>query len=1046
MQTEKPLRWMWILAVTLVASGAGASDSPGELTFEKDVRPIFREFCFDCHGATEQPEAGLDLRLVRFLQQGGESGPALIPGEPEKSLLLARIKSGEMPPGEARVPAEQIELLERWVRQGAPTARPEPDMLGPGVPITIEERSYWAFQPIRRPEIPAFPGNERIRTPVDALLQQAMPAGLTFSPDADRETLIRRAYFTLLGLPPSPEELNRWSQHSSEDWFDQLVETLLESPHYGERWARHWLDVAGYADSEGYTVQDADRPWAWKYRDYVVRSLNADKPFNQFILEQLAGDELAGPPEGDWTPEQIELLTATGFLRMAADGTGSGDNSPEARNKVVADTIKIVSSSLLGLSVACAQCHDHRYDPISHVDYHALRAVFEPALDWQNWQVPSQRLVSLYTAANRQQAAEIEAEAQQVAAEKSTKQTEYMAQALEKELQKYEEPLRTQLREAYETAANARNPEQQELLKKYPSVNISPGVLYQYLPEAAEDLKKYDQKIAEIRSRKPPEEFLQALREPVNHTPVTRLFFRGDHQQPKQEVHPGPLRIEAPEEELPQFPVDDPALPTTGRRLAYARWLTNGKHPLVARVLVNRIWLHHFGRGLVATPGDFGKLGSLPSHPELFDYLADEFMQQGWSLKRFHRLLLSSTVWRQSSFRDPAREALDPDNNFYWRKPLQRLEAEIIRDRMLAAAGVLQADLGGPPLAIREDETGQVIVDGLQRRRSLYIRNRRSQPVAMLQTFDAPVMEVNCECRSVSTVATQSLILMNGEFTLEMARLLAERAVREMQPLAADQLAALPTLPSAPPERWQYGYGRFDDESQRTSGFAVLPHWTGSEWQGGPQRPDPAIGWVILNSRGGHPGRPEFCAIRRWTAPADGQLSLTGTLEHASPSGDGVRGRLVSSRTGLIGEWQIHNGSVATPVGPIAVAAGETLDFITDCLTNENADSFGWPVKLSLETTAEAARIYDSQADFHGPVSPDDPLQLPAEIRTAWRLVFAREPSPAELQELTAFAARQLAALYDQPAGTLPGVSRSRQVLINLCQVFLNSNEFLYVD
>lgn len=1039
------IRCLIACCVCFIPDICRANDPEPPRSFEKDIRPIFREFCFDCHGATESPEGSLDLRLVRFLQKGGDSGPAIDPGEPDSSYLLDRVKSGEMPPGEAHVPEEQIAVLEQWIAQGAKTLRPEPETIGPGIPITLEERNFWAFQPIERPEVPAFSGENRVRTPIDALLKKTMPEGLSFSPDADRLTLIKRVYFDLIGLPPTPEELARWQNHTSSDWYEQMIDSLLDSPHYGERWARHWLDVAGYADSEGHTLRDEERPWAWKYRDYVIRSLNEDKPFDRFIVEQLAGDELAGPIEGDLTPEQIELLTATGFLRMAADGTGSGDNSAEARNKVIADNIKIVSSSLLGLSVACAQCHDHRYDPISQIDYYALRGVFEPAYDWKSWKVPSQRRVSLYTAADRAKAAEVEAEVKKIAGEKAVKQAEYMEQALNKELEKYEAPLKDQLREAYQTPDKERSDEQNALLKKYPSVNITPGVLYQYLPEAAEDLKKYDQKIAEVRKQKPPEEFLRVLTEPSGHAPVTKLFHRGDHQQPKQDVVPAALTIASPEGEGPEIPVNDESLPTTGRRLAYARWLSSGEHPLVARVLVNRIWMHHFGQGLVATPGDFGKLGTEPTHPELLDWLASEFMKQEWSLKELHRLILTSTAWRQSSYRDPGKNAIDPENRYYWRKSVMRLEAEILRDRMLSASGSLDSQLFGPPIAIKEDETGQVIVDGEQKRRSLYIKMRRSQPVAMLQTFDAPVMDVNCERRPVSTVATQSLMLMNGQFTLDQAMNLAERAAAHPRPVDSEVLSSLPDLPSPPPAVWAYGYGTFDSENGMTSGFTPLSHWTGSEWQGGTKRPDPKIGWVILNQAGGHPGK-EFSAIRRWIAPQSGTLSVTGSLSHGSENGDGVRGRIVSSRNGQVGEWQIHYGKIETNVTKLDVQADETIDFITECQAHETSDSFSWPVNLKLTSPSGEMTEYRSMDDYHGPQSPENYADLPAQIAAAWELVYLRPPTQTELRITLEFAANQLAKLQDDQRGILPNVKAGRQALINLCQVLLNSSEFLYID
>lgn len=814
-----------------------------EITFERHIRPILRQYCFDCHGATDKKEGNLDLRLVRFMKQGGDSGAAIAAGTASDSLLIQRVVDGEMPPGEAHLPAEPLRILKEWIERGAKTERPEPEQIGPGVPITAEDREYWAFRPIVRPSlVTVSPISEGIQSPIDTLLAQAMPPGVSFSPEADRTTLIRRAYFDLIGLPPSLEELDRWDQMQDTHWFERLIDVLLDSPHYGERWSRHWLDVAGYADSEGQTTQDAVRPWAWKYRDYVIRSLNANKPFDRFIIEQLAGDELAGARDGDWTPEQIEWLTATGFLTMAADGTGAGDNSPDARNKVIADTIKIVSSSLLGVSVGCAQCHDHRYDPISQWDYYAMRAVFEPALDWQQWRVPDARRISLYTIADRELAATIEQEAQKIAEEKAAKQKVFMAEALDKELLKYAEPLQSELRIAYEKPEKDRAEEQVALLKKYPSVNITPGVLYQYLPKAAEELSAFDTKMAQTRARKPKEEFVRAMTEIPDRVPDTMLFHRGDHQQPKQKVPPADLTIAAAEGELPSFPERDANLKTSGRRLAYARWLTSGKHPLVARVLVNRIWMHHFGQAIVPTPSEFGKLGMPPSNPKLLDWLADEFMQSGWDLKRLHRTIMNSTAWRQRAVRDEAKNAVDAENAFYWRKSLQRLDAEVLRDRMLVTAGTLDASLYGPPIAIKADEAGQIIVDGQQKRRSLYLQVRRSQPIAMLQSFDAPVMDVNCERRPVSTVATQSLILMNGEYAWQQADLLATRAIREAVPLPLEQCKKVPSLfannaagasetrptdlPSQLHFAWRLIYGRTPSEQE----FASSMQHAADQW------------------------------------------------------------------------------------------------------------------------------------------------------------------------------------------------------------------------
>lgn len=1037
-------------------SPVSADDDAAALTYETHIRPIFREHCFDCHGATDELKGGLDLRLARLLVNGGESGAAIVPGDLNQSYLVDRIRSGEMPPGESKLSAEHIRTIERWVASGAKTARQEPETIEPGLGITPEERSFWSFQPIRSVAVPEFAAEARVRTPVDALILAAMPNGLAFSPDADRRTVIKRLFVDVIGIVPSPDEMHRWLNDERSDWFELLIDELLASPHYGERWARHWLDVAGYADSEGVTVADAERAWSWKYRDYVIRALNNDKPIDRFITEQLAGDELAGPRNGDLNPEQIELLTATGFLRMAADGTGSGANTPEGRNQVVADTIRIVSTSLLGLSVQCAQCHDHRYDPIPHTDYFALRAIFEPALDWQSWQVPSQRQVSLYTEADRKLAAEIEAEAQAIAAEKNKQQAEYIAEALTLELQKFDEPLRAELRTAYETPADKRSAEQQELLKKNPSVNISPGVLYQYLPKAAEELKKFDERINAARAKKPKEEFIRTLIEPAGHAPETRLFYRGDHKQPKQVVEPAALTVASPEGERRRFAAKDQALPTTGRRLAFASWLTDGQNPLVARVIVNRVWMHHFGRGIVATPSDFGKLGVKPTHPELLDWLATRLVNDSWSLKKLHRLILTSTVWRQSSetanqpaessSTSAARTAIDPTNRFYWRRPVVRLEAETLRDCMLAAAGSLDRTVFGTPVDIKTDDSGQVIVDD-QTRRSLYVKVRRSQPVAMLQAFDAPVMETNCESRPLSTAATQSLILMNGEFTLKQSARLADRSAKEAATLTAQPQGPLANakFPLPPTSSWSFGYGRFDEETKRTSSFGELPHWTGSAWQGGPTLPDPKVSWVILHAEGGHTGAAlELATVRRWTAPRSGQVAITGNVTHPVANGNGIRGRIVSSRSGLAGEWPVHNSAAKTDVAKIEVRAGDTIDFVTDFMGDVTSDSFGWPVTVSLIDEFGQRSEYDSKSGFHGP-SPSYE-SLPGQAVRAWELALCRQPTDDELRLTVEFLAAQIETMHANPGALPKDTNAGQQALTNLCHALLTSNEFLYVD
>jgi hypothetical protein len=556
-----------------------------------------------------------------------------------------------MPPGEKKLSPAEKATIAAWIDQGAATARPEPASAVATGP-TEEEKSFWSFQPIRRPDPPPVQGRDRVRTPVDAFLLQRLEAsGLGFSPEADRTELIRRLTFDLTGLPPTPEEVDAFVSDPAPGAYERLVERLLASPHYGERWARHWMDVAGYADSDGYTAKDAVRPFAYKYRDYLVRALNADRPWDELIREQLAGDEMVRPPYTDLGPADVDRLAATGFLRTAPDGTGDPSaDAATARNDVIAETIKVASTALLGLTVGCAQCHNHRYDPISQEDYYRFRALFEPAFDPTHWRTPANRLVSLWSEADRRRAAEADARLAEVTRQRAEAFKALVAKIFEKELEAVPEDVRSKLREAHDTPRGKRSAEQQALLKAYPRANVTEGNAYLYDRKGADALtKEFARKTEEAKQGRPAEDYVPVLSEVSGQVPVTRLLARGDVRQPRQEVAPGELTVLAAVTGAPAIPADDPAVPTTGRRLAYARHLTGGKHPLVPRVLVNRVWMHHFGRGLVESPADLGALGARPTHPELLDWLADEFVREGWSLKHLHRLIVNSTAGRPSS-------------------------------------------------------------------------------------------------------------------------------------------------------------------------------------------------------------------------------------------------------------------------------------------------------------------------------------------------------------------------------------------------------------
>ena len=783
--------------------------SQASLVFERDIRPLLKAHCWHCHGEEADPEAGLDARLVRFLLQGGESGPAIVAGDAQASLLTQRIASGEMPPGKVKVSKDELAKIAAWIDQGAKAGRDEPESLAPGDIFTQEDRDHWAFRPVVRPPIPDAPPQSESITPIDPFLWARLKEhGLEgFSPPADRGTLIRRLTFSLTGLPPSPESIAEFETDSRPDAYERLVDRLLDSSAYGERWGRHWLDVAGYADSDGYSPSDPERKWAWKYRDYVVSSFNRDKPWNDFIVEQLAGDELVPQPYKNLTPDQAEKLIATGFLRMGPDGTtDSSSDQNVARNDVMAETIKIVSTSLLGLSVGCAQCHAHRYDPITHADYYRIRAIFEPAYDWKKWRSAPERLVSQWSDETRARGDEIDALLKKIGEERNAELDQIVKETFERELAKLPAETQPKAREARDTAEKDRTDEHRALIKEYPFLNVNRGTVYLYLDDRLNGFnKKWDAKQAEAQAQRPPDDWIHCLSEPPGHLPETKLFSRGDFNQPRDAINPGELAIL--DRGDAKIPVDDPDVATSGRRLAFAKHLTSGKHPLVARVLVNRFWMLHFGRGLVATPGDFGFQGERPSHPELLDWLADEFVASGWSLKHLHRLLLHSRAYRQSSLRTPAIDAIDPDNKWLARMSVRRLEAEVVRDSLLAVAGELSAKMDGPPVPVAPDDIGQIIVGKDNRdsagrpsgkmaslgedefRRSLYVQVRRSMPLGVLEPFDMPDLSPNCQKRSNSTVAPQSLLMMNSPFVVERSKAMAQRVLREAGDDDAAQVA-----------------------------------------------------------------------------------------------------------------------------------------------------------------------------------------------------------------------------------------------------------------
>jgi len=812
-------RSAFALLLIAFARPAAAAESP---TFNAHVRPLLKAYCFECHGEGEKPKGGLDLRLRRLAAAGGDNGPAFVEGKPDKSLLLERIASGDMPPGKKKLSAAEVAVLKAWIAGGAKVETAEPATLAKGFTIADDDRRWWAIQPVSRPKVPAGAAN-----PIDAfLLAKLSDKGVSFAPPAEKLTLLRRVTFDLIGLPPTPDETEAFLKDVSSNAYEKVVDRLLASPQYGERWARHWLDVAGYADSEGASTEDPVRPTAWKYRDYVIRSFNADKPFDRFIREQIAGDEMVKPPYPDLNPEDLDKLIATGFLRLAPDASGvGGTDQKTARNQTIADTVKVVSSAFLGVTVGCAQCHNHRYDPIPQVDFYRLRAVFEPAFNLPGWKPPAAREISLYTNEERTMAAAVEAEAVAMEKARAAKEAGYIEATFQKELAKLPMAMRETASVARKTPEAKRTPEQKKLMREHPSLNVDSGSLYLYDSKAAADLKTLAEGVAKMRSKKPVEQFVRVMTEQPGAPAPTFLFSRGDIDQPREKVAPGGLTIL--DSTLPYSATATPS--SSGRRTALANWLTDPKQPLTGRAIANRIWMHHFGRGLVPTPGDFGKLGEKPTHPELLDWLASEFTTTGWSAKKLHRLIVTSTAYRQSSTREARKDQVDADNKLLGRFPLRRLEAEALRDAMLAASGKLNPKMYGPAVPVVEDENGIIIIGkpnrdaayklgdesvpaGEESRRSVYIQVRRTKPLNVLDTFDWARAEPNCEARNSSTATPQSLMLMNGSFFMQQAGFFAERVRKEA--------GTDPTLQVA--RAWKLAYGADPTENDRAAAVAFL--------------------------------------------------------------------------------------------------------------------------------------------------------------------------------------------------------------------------------
>ena len=806
--------------------GGAASDAPSinaeqSARFDRELHPLFQARCVQCHGGSK-PAAGLRLGTMDEVLKGGTNGPVIVEGFSERSLLVRRIANASMPPpgtGKALTEAE-IRAVRQWIDRGDfgqavtmdSNERPFTPLEAPA--ITDKQRSFWAFQKPVAAAPPAVQAKARVRTPIDSfVLNKLEVSGLSYSPDAPDAKLMRRAFLDLTGLPPTPAQIAEYSRDTAPGAYERLLDRLLNSPHYGERWGRQWLDSAGYVDTTGKDFDPTKSEYAqgmWRYRDYVVKAFNSDKPWDRFLTEQLAGDELI-----DWrsakkfTPEITDLLAATGYLRTILDITEEDiSNLPVERYEALFKLVEKVSSSTLGLTVGCARCHSHKFDPISQRDYYRFLALFTTAYNPADWLQPQNRHLYTVSTPDKEEIDRlnkiidepiVEWKKQLAALRKP-----YETSLLDEKLKALPESLRADVKSAIETAADKRDEVQKYLFSKFNAelkiTNKDTDKLLSEADKAA--IAKLDAQVAEGEAKKTKLEKIQALWD-VGKVPTIRLLQRGSADAPGPKVTPGFPEIVSDPGQTDAVKPAATIGATSGIRLAFARWLTTGNHPLTARVIVNRIWQGHFGAGIVATPDNFGTTGAAPTNQALLDYLAVDFVQNGWKAKRLHKLIMMSTAYRQSAqqldqpWLAKAR-AVDPDNALLWHMPLRRLDAEALRDSIIATSGKLNDTPGGPPIALEMRPDGLQVVSSKEPetakwRRSIYLTSRRTYPMSFLGVFDYPIIDTNCTRRVPSATPLQSLTMLNDEFVWQSAAALAQRAGEDVEKAYVLTLSRKPT-------------------------------------------------------------------------------------------------------------------------------------------------------------------------------------------------------------------------------------------------------------
>jgi len=1058
--------------MALVSAAAAADD--GARFFREQVRPILREACFECHShQAERIRGGLVLDSRTGVMAGGDGGAVVVPGDPDRSRLVESVRHEssdlQMPSKRSRLPASQIAVLEEWVRRGVPwdddgtPAAATPQARPRGV-ITDEDRNWWAFQPVKAPAPPQVSGDTWSRNPVDRFLRERMSReGIRPSPPAAPAAFIRRVTFDLTGLPPTPEEVAAFTQAAARDRdraVVDLVDRLLASPRYGERWARVWLDLVRYAESDGYRVDDY-RPHVWRYRDWVIRALNEDLPYDRFVTAQLAGDEV-------WPEDPESARVATAFLRHWIYEYNNRDVRGQWQT-ILNDLTDVTGDLFLGLGVQCARCHDHKFDPILQRDYFRLQAFFAPLLPREDLPVAT--------------ASEEAAHAVRMAAWRDG------AGAALQELEHFERPVRKRAA----AMATAKFPEDIQRILGMPASDRT--LLERQLAAMAGRQITYEWARLSVHLKKEEKEPYEALQRQVKAAALQRpdplpLAFTVTDLGPEAPpvflpksrdgapVAPGFLSVLDPApaaiERLPQSPG------STGRRAALARWLVSPENPLTARVMVNRVWQQHFGRGLAANASDFGRLGERPTHPELLDWLAARFVSDGWSLKQLHRWILTSAAYGQSAS-EASSSAVDPENRWLGRFPTRRLEAEVIRDALLEVTGELDPAAGGPAS------------DAARQRRSVYTRVTRNVRDPLLEVFDAPDSFSSVSQRNVTTTPTQALLLINQPSMIQRSRAFARRLVREAgdsdaarvarawelafgRPAAPGEmeraLAFLKSqperIPTEPPreaplvaEKMPYREGRAavlePGSAQDSLKIPADPSWPreaftvegfvqlrsapdagshriiAARWDGDPSHP----GWMLAAAGKGASVVPN-ALVFRWNRP-----SFQGRMDEVSP-GIGLElnkpyyvAVSVEARDGSPVAFTFVVREVANDCEPPRVVTGNgpgPVDVRPDTPLTLGGCGIrgrvGWDGLLD-EIRFSAGALAAEQLLLHGDATPPGCLGW-------WR--FEAAPGP--------YRDASPAGRHIEPP-RLPSadaIDPRTQALADLCHVLLNSNEFLYTD